>query len=40
MRDEWIQWGLRAQTYNTSNTINPPLSITSYAWRAEEEAPK
>jgi len=40
MRDEWIQWGFRAWTYNTSNTIDPPFNVISYAWRATEEEPK
>lgn len=35
MNSPWVQWELRTFIYNTSNTINPPLDITSYAISGE-----
>lgn len=37
MRSSWIQWEFRSYVYNTSNSINPPIDIVSYAVDADAE---
>lgn len=37
MRSSWVQWEFRTYVYNTSNTVDPPLDIVSYAVDAEAE---
>jgi len=35
LNNEFVQWGLQSFVYNTSNTINTPINIISYAFKGD-----
>ena len=40
LNSEFVQWGLQSFVYNTSNTINTPINIISYAFKGTVEDAK
>lgn len=37
LRSSWVQWEFRSFIYNTSNSIDPPIDVVSYATDVEAE---